>query len=88
MRPSFLCLYLLSLLTPGVQAVVLSYGACIAACAGTAAGWNSFCGATATAAAGLGIPYFTPACYSAGIAFGTPAGQNVCRIACNMLIPA
>jgi hypothetical protein len=32
--------------------------------------------------------FFTPMCYSAGIVFGTPAGQNACQVACNLLIPA
>jgi hypothetical protein len=42
MRPLMLCWYLLALLASGAQAAVLSFAACATACAGTAAGWNSF----------------------------------------------
>lgn len=72
----------------GAQAAIFSYAACAAACAGTAAGWNSFCGATTAAAAASFMPWFTVTCYSAGLSFGTPAGQKACQIACNLLIPA
>lgn len=85
MRPALLSWYLVASL--GAQAAVLSYPACIAACAGTAAGWNSFCGATTAAAAAMFIPWWTPMCYSAGVIFGTPAGQKACQVACNLLLP-
>lgn len=87
MRPLPLCWYLFALLAPVAQSAVLSFAACATACAGTAAGWNSFCGATFAAATAAGMPWFTPTCYSAGLAFGTPAGQKACQLACNLLLP-
>lgn len=92
MRPALLCSFMLASMSPLAAAVLsipLTYTACAAACAGTAAGWYSFCGATAAAAATLPVigTAFTPACYSAGLAFNTPAGQKACQIVCNLLLP-
>jgi len=88
MRPLNLYQYLPVLFVPGTQAVVLNFAACAAACTGTAAGWDSFCGSTTASAVALGVAWWTPTCYGAGLAFRTPAGQRACQIACNSLAGA
>ncbi len=87
MQPSVLSWSLLALLASGAQAVLFSYAACAGACAGTVAGWESFCGSTTPAAIAAGIPWFTPICFSAALAFATPAGQAACQGVCNLLLP-